>query len=196
MDWYFIKEGEQAGPVAEQELFRLVQTGIITRQTRVWNASMGSEWGYAVNIPGLFQPEPPPLPATPIPVSPINDEFRQTSPYPYVDPIEAAPHTGPTSNADLMLQARQALAGRWGLAIGAALIVMLLPIPLSFLPVVGTLAIYALSPALQLGLAGFVLGLARREPQIEISRVFDGFRNYWKSVRPAVYGLARGRFRP
>ncbi len=180
MDWYYIKNGQQVGPVDEQELFRLAHTGVILPKDRVWNASMGGEWGFAADVPGLISSEPPPVPVTPIPTGPVNDEFYQTSPY--VDPGEAAPRTGPTPNADLMLRARESLQGRWWLAVGAGLIVSLLPLPLSFIPVIGTFAIYALSPPFQLGLSGFALGLARREPQLEVARVFDGFKNYWKAL--------------
>jgi uncharacterized membrane protein len=164
MDWYYIKDGQQVGPVDEQNLFDLARQGAIAPTDRVWNASMGGEWGFASAVPGLFPAEAP--------------AWHQAPDRGAGRPSDG----GVTSNASLTEQARAALQGRWWLGAGAALLVTLLPLPLSFIPIIGTLAAYAVTPQLQLGWAGFALRIARRDGQLDVGRVFDGFHNYWKAL--------------
>ena len=164
MDWYYIKDGQQVGPVDDPTFSGLARQGKIGPSDRVWNAAMGSEWGYAADVPGLF---PAAAPA------------RHQAP----DRIAGSPSgCGATPNASLTEQARAALQGRWWMGAGAALLVTLLPLPLGFIPVIGTLAAYAVSPQLQLGWTGFALRIARRDGQLDVGRVFDGFHNYWKAL--------------
>ena len=164
MDWYYIKDGQQVGPEDDPTFSGLARQGKIGQSDRVWNAAMGSEWGYAADVPGLF---PAAAPA------------RHQAP----DRIAGSPSgCGATPNASLTEQARAALQGRWWMGAGAALLVTLLPLPLGFIPVIGTLAAYAVSPQLQLGWTGFALRIARRDGQLDVGRVFDGFHNYWKAL--------------
>ena len=59
MDWYYIKDGQQVGPVDDPTFTALARQGTIGPSDRVWNASMGSEWSYAADVPGLFPAEAP-----------------------------------------------------------------------------------------------------------------------------------------
>ncbi len=43
MDWYYTRNGAQAGPVSEEEVQRLAAEGVITPDSLVWQAGM-SEW--------------------------------------------------------------------------------------------------------------------------------------------------------
>jgi Zn-dependent protease len=63
MQWYYSKEGNQYGPVEEEELWSLARKGSILPNDLVWNATMGRAWNAASSIPDLFpeQAQPPPI---------------------------------------------------------------------------------------------------------------------------------------
>jgi len=99
MEWYYIKEGAQFGPVDKEELGRLAREGPLSREDLVWNASLGDQWAAASSIEGLFaEPSPPPA-------------------------LEAEGNEGEgTPNRDLMASARESLKGHWGRSIAATLL--------------------------------------------------------------------------
>jgi len=43
MNWYYVSENEQKGPVADSEFERLVQTGVVNSSTLVWREGL-AEW--------------------------------------------------------------------------------------------------------------------------------------------------------
>lgn len=51
MQWYFVEEGKQAGPVSEEELYALVSQGRVTLDTLVWRQGMHNWQRYAEVIP-------------------------------------------------------------------------------------------------------------------------------------------------
>jgi len=57
MQWYYIVDGEQCGPVEEGELRRLIGEGRVGEAALVWNETMGSEWRRVSEVPGLL-PDP------------------------------------------------------------------------------------------------------------------------------------------
>ncbi len=71
MDWFFCRNGEQHGPLSEQEFRGLIEQGTVKSDTQVWRAGM-ADWCAAGSVPGLFAPPPlpqsPPSPKTPPPV--------------------------------------------------------------------------------------------------------------------------------
>ena len=46
MDWYYVAEGQQAGPVSEEDLQALLNSGTITAETLVWNEGMDNWTAY------------------------------------------------------------------------------------------------------------------------------------------------------
>jgi hypothetical protein len=48
VNWYYAKNGQQAGPIAESELDSLAQTGAVTPATLVWREGMAQWQPYAV----------------------------------------------------------------------------------------------------------------------------------------------------
>ncbi len=54
MQWYYIKEGRQQGPIEEQELFEMAKDGRLRPDYPVWHESMGDNWADASDIAGLF----------------------------------------------------------------------------------------------------------------------------------------------
>jgi uncharacterized membrane protein len=93
-----------------------------------------------------------------------------------------------TSNKDLMTQAREALSGRWGLAVGTffvyALIVVALNNPLFSwsgissgalykITISGNLIFLLIGGALTLGASTFALAIARKE-EAKLEMIFSG----------------------
>jgi uncharacterized membrane protein len=82
-----------------------------------------------------------------------------------------------TENVVLMKQAREALKGKWGLAIGVVLVYMVFAIGCSFVSIAGPIASLLLTGPLVLGLAIFVLSLSRNQnPRFE--QMFEGFNRF------------------
>jgi len=60
--WYYSVSGDQVGPIAEDDLVRMFQTGRLQPNTMVWTAGL-KEWVEASSVEGLLpQQTPPPLP--------------------------------------------------------------------------------------------------------------------------------------
>lgn len=103
-----------------------------------------------------------------------------------------------TSNKDLMTQAREALSGRWALAVGTFFVYMLIVIALTnnqFLfrwsGVIGSIAgnitigssllFLLVGGALSLGVSTFALAIARKE-EADFNMLFSGFKYYSKTL--------------
>lgn len=82
-----------------------------------------------------------------------------------------------TANRDLMAQAREALKGRWGLAVGAAAIYSGILWTVQMLPMIGPIGGLILTGPMALGMMIFALALSRnRGPQL--SQLFEGFQRF------------------
>lgn len=60
-----------------------------------------------------------------------------------------------TANRDLMQQAREALKGRWGLAVGGNVIYLILGVLIQAIPLVGWIGGLIIGGPLMLGMVGF-----------------------------------------
>ncbi|MBI3878662.1 MAG: DUF4339 domain-containing protein [Verrucomicrobia bacterium] len=60
MQWHYERNGQPLGPVAEEELNRLAQTGEVTTTTRVWREGLAGWVPYGTRNSGAV---PPPMPA-------------------------------------------------------------------------------------------------------------------------------------
>ena len=101
-----------------------------------------------------------------------------------------------TSNKDLMTQAREALKGRWGLAIGAFFVYLLIigvssviP-PTKYVMVAGTqqavfsfgnIIVLLIGGAFALGIATFSLAIARKG-EAKLEMIFSGFKYFGKAL--------------
>jgi uncharacterized membrane protein len=91
-----------------------------------------------------------------------------------------------TENSVLMMQARQALAGKWGLAVGTFFVYMLVIFIVRYIPKVGFLVSLLISGAMTLGSVIFSLALSRNQnPKLEL--IFEGFKRF--GVALAAYLL-------
>lgn len=86
-----------------------------------------------------------------------------------------------TTNRDLMQQAREALKGRWGLAIGGSVIYMLLTIGISLIPMVGWIGGLIIDGPLILGWTILFLALSRKQ-ESKLAQLFDGFQRFTEAL--------------
>jgi uncharacterized membrane protein len=86
-----------------------------------------------------------------------------------------------TENKILMLQARESLKGKWGLAVGTFLVYLLIVCGISSIPRAGSLLSLLISGPMMVGLATFSLAISRdRNPQFE--QIFYGFKKFGISL--------------
>ncbi len=76
-----------------------------------------------------------------------------------------------------MAEAREALRGKWGLAVGTVLVYMLITVPVGMIPILGWLFQFLCGGPFVLGIAIFALTLARKQ-DARLSQIFDGFRKF------------------
>ncbi len=162
MHWYYAENGTQQGPVEFEKLVALVAEGRLKPSDLVWNSSMGKQWAKAGTVEGLFEQAPPELSVEPAP----NSEWS-----------EEATYKSAVSNKDLMAQARTALDGNWGKAIGGLLIYLLVLIVLGVIPVLGSVVSFVIGGPLMVGWALFFLNLARQQPS-DVGQIFAGFKQF------------------
>jgi uncharacterized RDD family membrane protein YckC len=89
MEWYYANDGQREGPVAAEELARLVVRGTVKADTLVWRAGMAEwqEWqavAPTVTLPAV-EDEPPPLQREIAPTFERRAEFQPTAPGPATD---------------------------------------------------------------------------------------------------------------
>jgi uncharacterized RDD family membrane protein YckC len=65
--WFYVKDGQRAGPVRREDLDALIAEGAVDGDTLVWRAGM-SAWARACEMSELGLP--PPLPPPPLPTPP------------------------------------------------------------------------------------------------------------------------------
>jgi len=80
-----------------------------------------------------------------------------------------------------MQQARDALRGRWGLAVAGSLIYFILGALIQCIPQVGWIGGLIIGGPLLLGLVGFFLAISRKQ-ETNLSQLFDGFQNFVRAL--------------
>jgi uncharacterized membrane protein len=155
--------------VEEGEIVQMARDGRLKPEDLVWNETMGSQWIAAGKVPVLFSPVAPPLPNA-LPAL----------------PPDITEKTGPdASNSELMRRAREALSGKWGIAIAFIvlwyLVIFGLEIVASFLSCIGVIALYLVLPPMTVGATAFFISVVRRnEPSL--GQMWGGFRAFGGAV--------------
>jgi uncharacterized membrane protein len=86
-----------------------------------------------------------------------------------------------TENKTLMQEARAALKGIWGLAVGTFFVVLLICIVAQMIPRIGWLVWLIIAGPISLGICIFSLAIARKKnPQF--SQIFNGFQKFGVSL--------------
>lgn len=180
MQWYYAKNGEARGPVEGEEFQRLCREGLVASGDLVWNESFGSEWKPARTVPEYVAAcqgeaggeEPVPEPGGIPPVSRIE--------------------RGMTHNRELMADARAALQGKWGLGVGAVVLLYVVMFGVQMIPWVGGIVSLLVTGPLSLGFYALFLGILRRTSP-GIGTLFMGFSRYgsalWLYLLVAVFNL-------
>ena len=164
MQWYYLRGEQRLGPVEDAELERLAQTGQLAPTDFVWNTTMGAQWVQASTIASLvFVPQSVPPPPPP--------DFA---------PDAAAGPRGKTPNAALMRMARESLRNKWGLAVGVAILYLLLTVGISMglnsiSRTIGTLASWVIAGPMAVGFNMVFLSFARGR-QASVEQLFYGFK--------------------
>lgn len=64
-EWYYVGQFGQLGPLSDEQMLELVESGVISRDTYVWRRGM-SDWIFAYSVPefsrALMPSSPPPPP--------------------------------------------------------------------------------------------------------------------------------------
>lgn len=84
-------------------------------------------------------------------------------------------------NVLLMKEAREALVGKWGVAVGTFFIYILISIILSNFRNVGSTISLIITGPLMLGIAIFSLSLARKQ-EAKLEQIFEGFKRFGTSL--------------
>ena len=156
--WYCAVEGRRYGPISEDELRQWIAEGRIRPNDYVWTEGM-ADWTPAGSVPGLFGPGTR---------AGLGDRTL----------VPAPGGTGGTLGVGQILsRAWATLKGRWGIAIGFSLLLLLLQMAGNMLPYVGGLVSLLLSGAWSLGAAIFFLTYIRGGP-VELGMLFAGFRHF------------------
>ena len=94
-----------------------------------------------------------------------------------------------TENLSLMQSARERLAGKWGMAVGATLVYIVIVVGVQEVPKLGPIAGLIIGGPFSLGISMFSLNISRgRDAQIE--QIFDGFKKF--GVALAAYFISIG----
>lgn len=80
-------------------------------------------------------------------------------------------------NSEFMQMARESLKGKWGLAVGAYLIVLIITIVAQFLPILGIIIGLLIGGPLGVGICYFTLNISRNQ-EATVGQVFEGFNNF------------------
>jgi uncharacterized membrane protein len=165
MQWYYAVNGQQQGPVEQEVLSALAREGKLRRDDLVWNSTFGDQWAKAATVPGLFAAS----------AATGSDGATAGATWPaHIQYQSVAP------NRELMAQAREALAGSWGLAVCGVLVYIGIEIGISLLnivPALGTLVGFVVAGPLALGWYRFFAALSRRQP-VAVGMLFDGFKRF------------------
>ena len=176
MQWHYAKNNEALGPVDEAEFQRLSLAGVIGPKDLVWNESFGSQWRPADTVPEWAESLR----------SGSSDQAEDLGTEGLAGGT-AQSQGGSTPNKQLMLEARAALAGRWGISIAVCLLFYVILIVSQFIPFIGWLISLLISGALVLGFFAFFLTLVRRRTPPEIGLLFQGFSQFGTAL--GVYFL-------
>lgn len=198
MEWFYEKNGAQAGPVSVDALKGLIASGEIEIQNLIWRQGM-ADWAPYSSVfeaPGEAI-DCPTCGAKVLPEQLIPAGDRQVCPNcrdNYAQGLKEGVTTtaglsggrgtgGMTPNSELRAMARASLSGNWGTAVASLLILGVLwfvTVLLSFVPVVGTLVQWLLYGPFMLGFIGLFVAISRQE-QAEVGLIFSGFSKFWKA---------------
>lgn len=136
MSWYYLKGGQQIGPVSWEDLFRAAQARQFGPPDMVWGPGLAT-WQPAATIPGLFQPSAPPVAPAP---APAPSRPMGSGPAPGPQPVARAAR--PAGEDPVMRMILPVGRSAWAIAAGYLGLFSLLVIPAPFALATGLLALH------------------------------------------------------
>ena len=195
MEWYYEKNGAQSGPVSEDALKDLIASGEISSQNLIWKEGMADWSPYETVFAVATVSGKCPTCGTSVAADqliPAGD--RQVCPNcrdSYAQGLrEGVTSTallsgglgtgGMTSNAELRNMGKDALTGRWGIAVLITFLLTFLQQVSAIIPIIGTLIQWAIAGPLSVGYSRSFLGIYRGET-VEAGALFSGFSQFWRA---------------
>ncbi len=86
-----------------------------------------------------------------------------------------------TPNKELMIQARQSLEGKWGVAIGTTLLYVIIVNISQIIPAIGFVATLIIGGPMAYGITKFSVLLSRGQ-EARLEQIFDGFENFKRNL--------------
>lgn len=97
MEWYYSNNGQQAGPVSQDQLAELFRNGTVKPFDLVWNETM-TEWTAIGNVEAFASAAPAPAPAPASDLADFPPPISSASPYPAAAaPMAASPQGAASS---------------------------------------------------------------------------------------------------
>lgn len=193
MTWFYAKDGQQLGPVSEEQLRSLSENGELSSDDLIWKegmadwASFESVFGDKVSCPtcGSLVSQNELIPAGDTHVCPnCRDSYAQglkeglSKPV----PVSGARGTGgKTTNAELRAMAREALDGNWSPGVLATFVLGIINQVMGFVPLIGLIAQYLLSGPFNLGLTK-IFQETIRDHHSDVGVLFQGFSRFFQGV--------------
>lgn len=193
MNWYYEKDGEQSGPVGDDALQELFNSGAITVENLVWKKGM-ADWepyGQVFAAASVLGPSKCPTCGAHVDASALiptgdrqvcpecRDQYAQGLREGMSQPVRIGSRGtgGMTPNRELRAMARESLSGNWLLAALVTFLYLVLQQASGIIPLVGWLVQLAIAGPLALGYMAYMIGLIRREP-VEVGSLFSGFSDF------------------
>jgi GYF domain 2/Domain of unknown function (DUF4190) len=133
MSWYYLKSGQQVGPISWEDLFRAAQARQFGPPDMVWGPGLAT-WQPAGSIPGLFQ-----APARAVAAAPAPSPAR---PAPHLGPQPVARAARPAGDDPVMRMIAPVGRSPWAIAAGYLGLFSLLLLPAPFAVATGLLALH------------------------------------------------------
>ena len=86
-----------------------------------------------------------------------------------------------TENVILMQMSRESLKGKWGLAIGAFVVYLLIAVVLQIIPFIGPFIGLVITGPMMLGFVTFSLNISRNE-DARLEQIFQGLNNFGNAI--------------
>jgi uncharacterized membrane protein len=212
MQWYYSDaNGQQVGPLTDEQFSEAVSNGTVTSDTLVWHEGLTDWQPYSAIYAASQATAPASLAGEQGACSQCGNSFAadelvefegqyicgSCKPAFFQKLSEggtalAGGGTGQTANADLTAAARANLAGRWGLGVGFNLLYNVILQAMNVIPYLGGIAAGICGPAFTVGSSRFHIAIARGE-EATISMMFSGFKRLgtalWASIVMVVFIL-------
>jgi uncharacterized membrane protein len=184
MEWFYVINNQQQGPVGEEALRSMHASGAINNDTLVWRQGMDQWAAYGAVMGAAAAPG-----TTGGKLSLSRDPNQQTSTFSqeaYATtsvPVDNRPRGtgGNASNAELRAQARGALSGNWTPGVLGLFLFWVFTTVAGLVPFIGGVVQFVVSGPLSIGLDKLFLTI-NRQAEAKVDILFNGFRQFLQGL--------------